>query len=64
MTHLDDKVKAEFVREIVLILAQKQRMAFASDFHAFVEGRQLTLAGVLFEDYPRGPNTNRSDGVL
>ncbi|MGH2478307.1 MAG: 2-C-methyl-D-erythritol 2,4-cyclodiphosphate synthase [Ktedonobacteraceae bacterium] len=37
-------------------------MAFASDFHAFTEGRQLRLAGVTFEGFSRGPNTKRSDG--
>ncbi len=40
----------------------KQHLAFASDFHAFIEGRQLTLAGVTFENFSRGPNTKRSDG--
>jgi 2-C-methyl-D-erythritol 2,4-cyclodiphosphate synthase len=62
MTSLDDATKAELVREIALTLAHKQRLAFASDFHAFVEDRQLTLAGVLFDDYRKGPNTKRSDG--
>jgi len=60
--HLDDEMKAEVVREVAFILVQKQRLAFASDFHAFAEGRQLTLAGVSFEEYPKGPNTKRSDG--
>jgi YgbB-like protein len=34
----------------------------ASDFHAFAEGRTLTLAGITFETFPKGPNTRRSDG--
>src|SRR3989475_6517464 len=62
MTQLDERTRRELVREIALTLAKKQRLAFASDFHAFVEGRQLTLAGVTFENFPRGPNTKRSDG--
>src|SRR5712691_3248708 len=62
MTHLDDATRTELVREIALTLAKKQRLAFASDFHAFVEGRTLTLAGVSFETFPKGPNTKRSDG--
>ncbi|MBE3557877.1 MAG: 2-C-methyl-D-erythritol 2,4-cyclodiphosphate synthase [Ktedonobacteraceae bacterium] len=60
--HLDEATRAALVREIALTLAKKQRLAFASDFHAFAEGRQLTLAGVTFETFPRGPNTRRSDG--
>lgn len=62
MIPLDEATKSELAREIALILAQKQHLAFASDFHAFREGRQLTLAGVRFEGYPKGPNTKRSDG--
>jgi 2-C-methyl-D-erythritol 2,4-cyclodiphosphate synthase len=62
MTSLDEATKTELVREIASMLAQKQHLAFASDFHAFAEGRQLTLAGVPFEEYPKGPNTKRSDG--
>lgn len=62
MTHLDETTRAELVREIALTLARKQRLAFASDFHAFAEGRKLTLAGVTFETFPKGPNTRRSDG--
>ena len=62
MTTLDTVTKAELVREIVRALAQKQRLAFASDFHAFAEGRKLTLAGVSFENFPKGPDTKRSDG--
>lgn len=62
MTQFDETWRKELVREIALMLAQKQRLAFASDFHAFAEGRQLTLAGVTFETFPRGPNTKRSDG--
>jgi len=62
MTHLDDTTRAELAREIALTLAKKQRLAFASDFHALAEGRQLTLAGVTFETFPKGPNTRRSDG--
>lgn len=62
MTGLDEVTRRELVREIALTLAKKQRLAFASDFHAFTEGRQLTLAGVTFEFFPKGPNTKRSDG--
>lgn len=62
MTHLDETMRTELVREIALTLAKKQRLAFASDFHAFAEGRSLTLAGVTFETFPKGPNTKRSDG--
>src|SRR2546421_8919657 len=62
MTTLDENTKAELIREIATALAKKQRLAFASDFHAFAEGRTLILAGVPFENFPRGPNTKRSDG--
>src|SRR2546429_5328251 len=62
MTSIDEATKSQLVREIATLLAKKQRLAFASDFHAFAEGRQLTLAGVTFENFPRGPNTKRSDG--
>jgi 2-C-methyl-D-erythritol 2,4-cyclodiphosphate synthase len=59
---IDDATKAELIREVATTLAKKQRLAFASDFHAFTEGRQLVLAGVPFENFPKGPNTRRSDG--
>ena len=62
MMHLDEPTRAELVREIAQTLAKTQRLAFASDFHAFAEGRQLTLAGVTFETFAKGPNTRRSDG--
>ena len=62
MMPLDEQAKATLVRDIAQVLAQKQRLAFASDFHAFAEGRHLTLAGVTFETFPKGPNTKRSDG--
>lgn len=62
MTAIDDVTKADLVREIAAILAKKQRLAFASDFHAFAEGRTLTLAGISFENFPKGPDTKRSDG--
>jgi 2-C-methyl-D-erythritol 2,4-cyclodiphosphate synthase len=62
MTYFDETTRAELVREIVLTLAKKQRLAFASDFHAFVEGRILTLGGVPFDTFSKGPNTRRSDG--
>lgn len=62
MTLLDEATRTELVREIALTLAKKQRLAFASDFHAFAEGRTLVLAGVPFETFPKGPNTKRSDG--
>lgn len=59
---IDENLRAELIREVALTLAKKQRLAFASDFHAFAEGRQLVLAGVPFENFPKGPNTKRSDG--
>ena len=62
MTPLDETTRTALVREIALTLAKKQRLAFASDFHAFAEGRNLTLAGVTFDAFPKGPNTKRSDG--
>src|SRR5947209_1547511 len=62
MTMIDEHTKAELIREIATILAKKQSLAFASDFHALAEGRTLILAGVAFENFPKGPNTKRSDG--
>src|SRR5438128_5874629 len=62
MRQLDERTRRELVREVALTLAKKHRLAFASDFHAFAEGRQLTLAGVTFENFPKGPDTKRSDG--
>jgi 2-C-methyl-D-erythritol 2,4-cyclodiphosphate synthase len=62
MITIDEKTRTELTREIAHTLAKKQRLAFASDFHAFAEGRQLTLAGITFESFPKGPNTKRSDG--
>lgn len=62
MTNIDEVTKSELVREIATILAKKQRLAFASNFHAFAEGKHLTLAGVTFDTFPKGPNTKRSDG--
>ncbi len=62
MTTIDETTRSALVREIAMTLAKKQRLAFASDFHAFAEGKQLTLAGVTFDTFPKGPNTKRSDG--
>ena len=62
MNMLDENTKSQLAREIAGILARKQRLAFASDFHAFAEGKQLVLAGVSFEKFDKGPNTKRSDG--
>ena len=62
MTIIDKAARDELVREIVMTLAEKQRLAFASDYHAFAEGRTLVLAGIPFENFPKGPNTRRSDG--
>src|SRR5260370_37563019 len=62
MTYLDEMTRAQLAHEIAMLLAKKQRLAFASDFHALAEGRQLTLAGVTFETFPKGPGTKRSDG--
>ncbi len=60
--NLDEAIRAELVREIAHALAQKQHLAFASDFHAFAEGQRLVLAGVSFDNFSKGPNTKRSDG--
>jgi 2-C-methyl-D-erythritol 2,4-cyclodiphosphate synthase len=62
MITLDETTRTQLVREVALALAKKQHLAFASDFHAFAEGRTLVLAGVPFEHFPKGPNTKRSDG--
>lgn len=62
MSILDQQTKDDLVREIALTLAKKQRISFASDFHAFAEGQTLVLAGVRFDEFPKGPNTKRSDG--
>src|SRR2546421_5714130 len=62
MTIIDKAARDELVREIAMTLAEKQRLAFASDYHAFAEGRTLVLAGIPFENFPKGPNTRRSDG--
>jgi 2-C-methyl-D-erythritol 2,4-cyclodiphosphate synthase len=62
MIHMDEATRTELMREIIQTLAKKQRLAFASDFHAFAEGRRLVVAGVSFETFPKGPNTKRSDG--
>ncbi len=62
MTTIDETTKLELVREVALALAKKQRLSFASDFHAFAEGRHLVVAGVSFENFSKGPNTKRSDG--
>ena len=62
MTMMNENTKSELVREIATILATKQHIAFASDFHAFADGRTLVIAGVPFENFPKGPDTKRSDG--
>ncbi len=62
MSNLDEATKAELTRDIAMILAKSQRLAFASDFHAFAEGKELVLAGVPFKKFSKGPNTKRSDG--
>lgn len=62
MTSMNEATKAQLAHEIATILAKKQRLAFASDFHALIAGRQLVLAGVTFEHFSKGPNTRRSDG--
>lgn len=60
--NIDETTRGELVREIAQMLAKKQCLAFASDFHAFAEGRRLVLAGVSFDKFPKGPDTKRSDG--
>ncbi len=62
MMALNEETKRELIREIMTTLAKKQHLSFASDFHAFAEGRRLVLAGVSFDGFPKGPNTKRSDG--
>lgn len=62
MTNIDETTKSQLAREIATILAKKQHLAFASDFHSFADKRQLTLAGVKFENFSKGPDTKRSDG--
>jgi 2-C-methyl-D-erythritol 2,4-cyclodiphosphate synthase len=62
MITIDENTKSQLVREIAMLLAKKQRLSFASDFHAFAEGRQLSLAGVTFDKFSKGPDTKRSDG--
>jgi 2-C-methyl-D-erythritol 2,4-cyclodiphosphate synthase len=62
MTHINELARTQLAREVATMLAKKQRLCFASDFHAFVEGRKLTLAGITFENFSKGPNTKRSDG--
>ena len=62
MTGIDETTKSQLVREIALTLAKKQHLSFASDFHSLANERQLTVAGVNFEGFPKGPNTKRSDG--
>jgi len=62
MTDIDEATRAVLTRDIARVLATKQRLAFASDFHAFADGRQLVVAGVPFVEFPKGPNTRRSDG--
>src|SRR5436309_7733921 len=59
---LDEPTKAALAREVAIMLATKQQFAFASDFHAFAQGRTLVVAGVPFDQFPKGPNTKRSDG--
>lgn len=61
MAQFDQATKAQLARDIALMLTKKQRLSFASDFHAFAEGRQLVLAGVPFESFSKGPNTKRTD---
>ena len=62
MIEMNEETKAQLAREVASLLAKKQRLSFASDFHAFAEGRQLSLAGVIFENFSKGPDTKRSDG--
>jgi 2-C-methyl-D-erythritol 2,4-cyclodiphosphate synthase len=59
---MDKNFKLELAKDIAGILAKKQKLSYAKDFHAFVEGRKLVLAGVEFENFPKGPNTRRTDG--
>ncbi|MEN8907979.1 MAG: 2-C-methyl-D-erythritol 2,4-cyclodiphosphate synthase [Clostridiales bacterium] len=54
--------KKNLVKEIAFTLSKKQKLSYAVDFHAFVEGRKLVLAGVEFDNFNKGPNTRRTDG--
>lgn len=62
MTNVHKEDISSLAKEVAQILARKQRLAFASDFHAFAEGKRLVLAGVPFENFAKGPDTKRSDG--
>jgi 2-C-methyl-D-erythritol 2,4-cyclodiphosphate synthase len=62
MKEINETIKSQLAREIAILLAKKQHLAFASDFHSLADGRQLTLAGVEFDNFPKGPDTRRSDG--
>jgi 2-C-methyl-D-erythritol 2,4-cyclodiphosphate synthase len=59
---MDESLKLELAKAVAEILAKKQKLSYAKDFHAFTEGRKLVLAGVEFKDFPKGPNTRRTDG--
>lgn len=59
---IDEQTKKELIREVANKLIRAQRLSYASDFHAFAEGRTLVLAGVPFDEFPKGPNTLRTDG--
>jgi len=38
VTSTGDETKLQLAREVAMILAKKQHLSFASDFHAFAEG--------------------------
>ncbi len=37
---LDETTRTELIREVALAIIKKQRLAFASDFHAFCKGQR------------------------
>jgi len=59
---MDESLILELAKAVAKILAKKQKLSYAKDFHAFTKGRKLVLAGVEFKNFPKGPNTRRTDG--
>ena len=65
MTHSEHHVIALGHAGLIASRIGISTWAFASDFHAFAEGRQLVLAGVPFENFPKGPEmTPRQPSTL
>jgi 2-C-methyl-D-erythritol 2,4-cyclodiphosphate synthase len=55
-------VPAALVREVARAVAKQQCLAFALDSRALTEGGRLVLAGVTFDEFPRGFDTRHGDG--